>query len=57
VNQQIQQAAATSAQIAQENQAAADAANQAQAVIEGDDLAQGAGGYAKLLQFNSQPGD
>jgi len=57
VNQQIQQAAATSAQIAQENQAAADAANQAQAVIEGDDLAQGASGYAKLLQFNSQPGD
>jgi hypothetical protein len=57
VNQQIQQAAATSAQIAQENQAAADAANQAQAAIEGDDLAQGASGYAKLLQFNSQPGD
>ena len=57
VNQQIQQAAATSAQIAQQNQAAADAANQAQAAIEGNDLAQGASGYAKLLQFNSQPGD
>lgn len=57
VNQQIQQAAATSAQIAQENQAAADAANQSQAAIEGSDLTQGAGGYAKLLQFNSQPGD
>ena len=56
-NQQIQQAAAASAQIAQENQAAADAANQAQAAIEGGDLAQGASGYAKLLQFNSQPGD
>src|SRR5258708_40282071 len=57
VNQQVRHAASTSAQIAQENQAAADAANQAQAAIEGDDLAQGAGGYAKLLQFNSQPGD
>jgi len=57
VNQQIQQAAATSAQIAQENQAAADAANQSQAAIEGSDLTQGASGYAKLLQFNSQPGD
>jgi uncharacterized membrane-anchored protein YhcB (DUF1043 family) len=57
VNQQVQQAAATSAQIAQENQAAADAANQAQAAIEANDLAQGASGYAKLLQFNSQPGD
>jgi hypothetical protein len=57
VNQQIQQAAATSVQIAQQNQAAADAANQAQAAIEGNDLAQGASGYAKLLQFNSQPGD
>jgi hypothetical protein len=57
VNQQIQQAAATSAQIAQQNQAAADATNQAQAAIEGNDLGQGASGYAKLLQFNSQPGD
>jgi septal ring factor EnvC (AmiA/AmiB activator) len=57
VNQQIQQAAATSAQIAQQNQAAADAINQAQAAIEGNDLGQGASGYAKLLQFNSQPGD
>src|SRR5215469_15452293 len=57
VNQQIQQAAATSSQIAQQNQAAADAINQAQAAIEGSDLTQGASGYAKLLQFNSQPGD
>ena len=57
VNEQIQQAAATSAQIAQRNQAAADATTQAQAAIESNDLEQGASGYAKLLQFGTQAGD
>jgi methyl-accepting chemotaxis protein len=57
VNEQIQQAAETSAQIAQQNKAAADAVQQAQDAVEGDDLAQGASGYANLLKFHPQPGD
>jgi P-type conjugative transfer protein TrbJ len=57
VNEQIQQAALTSAHVAQQDAAAADATNQAQAAIEGDDLQQGASGFTNMLQFNPQPGD
>jgi ribosomal protein L12E/L44/L45/RPP1/RPP2 len=57
VNEQIQQAAATSAQVAQQNQAAANAVQQGQDALEAADLEKGASGYTGLLQFNSQPGD
>jgi hypothetical protein len=54
-NEQIQQAAETSAQVSQQAAAAADAADQAAAVQEATDLEQGASGFANELKFSDDP--
>ena len=51
INEQIQQAAATSAQIAQQNLAAANATTQAQAAVEANNLAEGAAGFVNQLNW------
>src|ERR1700747_1182034 len=51
INEQIQQAAEASGQAAQQNKAAADAANQAQAAVEGNNLEEGAAGFVNQLNW------
>lgn len=51
INEQIQQAAEASGQAAQQDKAAADAANQAQAAVEANNLEEGAAGFVNQLNW------